>query len=400
MPKEIKEKINKSPCSSCSSCGDNFSECQGFSCPLPVEKIPDELAKKAESFGINPYDLSRAGSYVMMDEKDLIKDIHPEYQDKYEMLDIKEALKKYPWLEEYRWKLIEKDKDEYTKKVSEEVHGGYFIRVKKGNKLDFPVQSCLMINHDTKEQKVHNIIIVEDDAELNMLTACITREETSFAKHLGITEMFIGKNSKLNFTMIHNWNKEAFVRPRTAVNIEENGEFVSNYILLTEIDNIQTNPIVNMNGNKSKCSLNSLIYGKGKSKIDIGSQAVLKGKNTKAQIISRVICDDNVNIIQRGLIDGNEISKGHLECIGLMLSDKAKMHAIPELLSNTPNAELSHEAAVGKISQDEIIYLMSRGLNESEATSVIIRGFLDVNILGLNNNFKNQIKVLINKIGE
>jgi uncharacterized protein len=393
---ELSKQIKGCEEKSCKSCT------EGTSCPAPipeVDKIPEDLARKAEQFGINPYDLKRSGSFVLMDHKNNLLDIHPEYTDKFEMLDIREAMLKYEWVLDYMWNLISPEKDEFTKAVQENSLGGYFIWVKKDQKIDLPVQSCMMIKDGNKEQRVHNIIVIEEGAEVNVLTACLTRENNELSRHLGISEMYIKKGGKLNFTMIHDWNRNAFIRPRTAVHVEERGEYISNYILLSEVEDLQTNPYVTLEEGAST-AMNSLVYGKGQSKIDIGSQVILKGKNSKTQQISRVICDDESFIVSRGLINGQEISKGHLECVGLMLSKNAKMHAVPELLSESTDAELSHEAAVGKIAQEEIIYLMSRGLSEDDATSVIVRGFLDINILGLPDEFKKQVKDIIDKVGE
>jgi len=116
----------------------------------------------------------------------------------------------------------------------------------------------------------------------------------------------------------------------------------------------------------------------------MGSRVILEGKNSSADMISRTIVVDNSKIIARGhLIGANDEVKGHLECRGLILSNNAHIHAVPELEAKKTNLDLSHEAAVGKIAEDQLMYLMSRGLTEDEATSLIIKGFLSVDIKGL-----------------
>ncbi len=111
---------------------------------------------------------------------------------------------------------------------------------------------------------------------------------------------------------------------------------------------------------------------------------MLQGEGSKAELISRVIARDNANVVARGDIVGETKNvKGHLECRALILSDTARVASVPELTATRTDLELSHEAAVGKIAEEEINYLMARGLSEEEATSVIIRGFLNVDITGL-----------------
>jgi Fe-S cluster assembly scaffold protein SufB len=117
--------------------------------------------------------------------------------------------------------------------------------------------------------------------------------------------------------------------------------------------------------------------------MDVGSRVLLKAKGTRAEIVSRAIPTGG-KIIARGHINGlvPEI-KAHLECKGLILSDDGVIHAIPELEGHKQEVDLSHEAAVGKIAQEELEYLMARGLSEEEATATIVRGFLHVDIEGL-----------------
>jgi hypothetical protein len=122
----------------------------------------------------------------------------------------------------------------------------------------------------------------------------------------------------------------------------------------------------------------------------------LTGKGTKGEVISRAIAMNSSEISARGLLVGEHPkSKAHLECNGLLLSDKARIHAIPELIGKSQGTELSHEAAIGKISEEEVEYLMARGFSREEATSLIVRGFMDVGILGLPKILEDEMKRLV-----
>ena len=115
----------------------------------------------------------------------------------------------------------------------------------------------------------------------------------------------------------------------------------------------------------------------------MGSRVFLNAKNARTEIVSRAITTGG-NIIARGYIEGNAPDvKGHLECRGLILGEKGTIYAIPELKGNLAGIDLSHEAAVGKIAEEEVEYLMARGLTRKEATAAIVRGFLRVDIEGL-----------------
>ena len=119
----------------------------------------------------------------------------------------------------------------------------------------------------------------------------------------------------------------------------------------------------------------------------------MRAEGTKAEIVSRTVAKDEAFVAARGLMVGeSEGVKGHLECRGIMLSPMSVVVAIPELEAKAKNVELSHEAAVGKIAEEEVYYLMTRGFSEEEATSIIIRGFMDVDVKGLPPVLAQQIR--------
>jgi len=354
-----------------------------------------DAADKAEMLmsGVDVDERERAGTYVQVNHgrvhcKSLQKGV--------EVLDIKEALTKYDGLPDYFWTQVDRDKDEFTRSADANLHGGYFIRTEKGAKIAEPVQSCLFLKGDMIGQNVHNLIIVADDSELHIITGCSVAHGSTGAAHLGITEIFVGKNAKLTFTMIHNWAETTVVRPRTGGVVEEGGVFVNNYVLLKPVKDLQSYPAIRLNGRGAVARFNSVIVAPEGSYVDTGSRIELNAPDTKGEIISRTIASGGT-IIARGFIGGNAVpAKGHLECKGLILGGGI-IHAIPELLGAVDGVELSHEAAVGKIAQEEIEYLMARGLDEEEATSTIVRGFLNVDIMGLPKELQDVIESTISE---
>jgi hypothetical protein len=176
--------------------------------------------------------------------------------------------------------------------------------------------------------------------------------------------------------------------------VEENGVFISNYILLKPVRTVQSYPAVYLNGPGGLARFNSVIVAPEGSHVDTGNKIILNAPNTRGEIISKTITTGGT-IIARGFIGGNAVpARGHLECKGLILGSGV-IHAIPELVGSVPGVELSHEAAVGKIAREEIEYLMARGLDEEEATSTIVRGFLNVDIMGLPQELKESIEKTI-----
>jgi len=351
----------------------------------PYQADPSKLPTKAKEqmlgAGIILDDVSqRSGTFIQMDNTPVHSSIR---QESIEVMAISQALEKYDWLSDYLWQAVAVDTDKYTANVELSQNDGYFIRALPRYKTIYPVQACLYLAKARLAQNVHNIIIAEEDSELHIITGCTTASRDEPGLHLGVSEFYIKRGAKVTFTMIHSWNPEVAVRPRSAAIVEENGLFLSNYVLMKPVRSLQMYPAARCVGENAVVRYNSILVATPGSSLDVGSRAILNAKGTKTEIISRAITTGG-NIIARGYIEGNAPEvKGHLECRGLILQEEGMIHAIPELKGNLAGIDLSHEAAVGKIAEEEVEYLMARGLTRSEAIATIIRGFLRVDIEGL-----------------
>jgi len=294
-----------------------------------------------------------------------------------------QALEKYDWLADYWWQAVAVDSDKYTAHVELSQSDGYFIRALPGNKTIYPVQACLYLARSRLAQNVHNIIIAEEGSELHIITGCTSASEKDYGLHLGVSEFYIKRGAKVTFTMIHNWAPEIAVRPRTGVIIEQDGLFLSNYVIMKPVLSLQTNPSAKCVGENATVRFNSVLVAAPGSAMDVGSRVFLDAERSRTEIVSRAITTGG-KILARGYIEGNAPEvKGHLECRGLILQGEGEIHAIPELRGTLAGIDLSHEAAVGKIAEEEVEYLMTRGLTRAEATATIVRGFLRVDIEGL-----------------
>ncbi|MFP4428504.1 MAG: SufB/SufD family protein [Desulfovermiculus sp.] len=361
-----------------------------------LTQLDEQERKQLLMAGVDVSGKDRSGTFLQMDHSSVhCSTCIPGV----EVLNIHQALDKYDGLKDYYWQAVDPDKDKYTRAVADKTHGGYFIRTEKGAKVVNPVQSCLFIKGEKVGQNVHNIIVVEEDSELHIITGCAVSHQVESALHMGISEIYIKRGGKLSFTMVHNWGEEVHVRPRTVGIVEENGVFLNNYILLKPVRSAQLYPTLYLNGKGAVATSNSVIAAPPGSYINSGSRVVLNAPHTRAEIIARTITTGGT-IINPGHLVGNAVpSKGHLECKGLILQDGI-IHAIPELEASVAGVELSHEAAVGKVAQEEIEYLMARGLDEDQATSTIVRGFLNVDIMGLPQELQEAIDQTIQEAGD
>ncbi len=352
-----------------------------------LKSLPEADKERMLLAGVDTEESERSGTYIQKDSSPIYAFSH---EEGLEVLPIKEALEKLDWVKDYYWKLASVDTDKYTARAHLDLHDGYVIRALPGSKISFPVQACLYLEREGSTQNVHNIIIAEEGSELHVITGCATAAHVTEGLHIGISEFFVKKKAKLSFTMIHHWADNMKVRPRSVAKVEEGGLFLSNYVSMKPIKSIQSYPTTYLDGKGAVARFYSLLVGSPGSELDIGGRVYLRGKETRAEIISRAITNGG-NIIARGDLIGEKPGvKGHLECHGLILKG-GFMHAIPELTGMVDGVEMSHEAAVGKIAQEEIYYLMSRGLTEEEATATIVRGFLNVDIPGLPPKLKSEI---------
>ena len=197
-----------------------------------VDELSQATRDRLEYVGIETgaaEEENRSASFVQLDNNAV--EVKVKKQTPLELMSTGKAAEKYPELvEKYWWKAVKPDTDKYTAKTALEQEQGYFIRVRAGQKITTPLQACMCISHDQQLQHVHNVIIIEDGAELSIISGCTSAHEVESGMHIGISEMYIGKNAKLSFTMIHSWGENVIVRPRTVALVEEGGQYISNYV--------------------------------------------------------------------------------------------------------------------------------------------------------------------------
>lgn len=349
--------------------------------------LPESDKERLVLAGLDPEAKDKAGTYLMKDTSL----VHSSSSSKeYEVLPIVSALEQYDWLKDYYWKLVPVDMDKYTAAVELDLHNGYFIRSLPGAKAVFPVQACLYMQRQNLQQNVHNIIIAEEGSELHIISGCATSSHAQGGVHAGVSEFYVKKGASLTFTMIHNWADGMHVRPRSVAHVEEGGTFMNNYICINPVASLQTYPTVHLAGKNSVARLYSILVGHPGVDMDVGGRTILEQPGSRAEIVSRAITNGG-HIMARGHLVGQAPGiRAHLECRGLILKG-GHIRAVPELEGYVEDVDMSHEAAVGKIAQEEIHYLMARGLTEDEATSTIVRGFLSIDMPGLPDELRRQI---------
>ncbi len=372
-----------------------FNAAQDAESVESLEALDKQMKEVALSVGIESSEEGRAGTYFQVDRSPIYQRVTEMYGGKLEIMSTKDAVELYPELmyEQYYWRAVAPDKDKYTALVALQETEGYFIRVLPGQKIDKPIQACLFVSENNITQNVHNVIVMEEGSEATVITGCTIHPKVREGLHAGISEFYLGKGSKLTFTMIHNWAEDFDVRPRTAIVLDEDATYINNYVLMKPVKSIQSFPVAKCVGDRSRAVFNSIVYGLEDSTIDIGSESIMEGEGSRSEAIARTVSRDRSVVYSRGrLIGRTNDCKAHLDCRGMVQSAESTQWAIPDLASEgAPGAELSHEAAISPIAAEEIYYLMSRGVPKDEAVSMITRGFLDLEIPGLPAALRRQI---------
>lgn len=361
--------------------------------PLPKASRGAGSLEALSKLGIDP---SQA-SYIQVDERPVeVRSSTPGVR----IYTLSKALQE-GLVDDYFWRAIEVDTDKYT--AAAELfggHEGYVIVAEKGVKVQQPVLACLLLSTPGALQAPHNIVVVEEGAELHVVTGCLTSIEAP-GLHAGISEFYVKKGGRLTFTMIHQWAESTHVRPRTAVLVERGGEYVSHYVSMSPVASIQTDPKVYLIGESARAYLSSVIVAPKGSKIDVGGSVFLKAEGTSAEVVSKVVAKDSADVITRSLISAEaKGTRGHIECDGLLLSDSSRILTLPALDAKVDEVQLSHEAAVGKLNEEQLYYLMSKGFSEEEARSILVRGFMDVKLEGLPKPVMAQIRMALELAAE
>ena len=310
--------------------------------------------------------------------------------------DLIEAIKRYSWLRRYWFRACPLNLDKYTAFVGSHETAGAFVWSQKGAIVPYPIQACLFMGTSRMVQVPHNILIAEPNSSMHIITGCTVHPACANAAHVACTEVYVKSRAEVTWTMIHSWKSDFHIRPRMGAIVEQGGTLRINYVLTSPVRSIQLYPTVILLGEGARVSFRNLLLGLGRSDADVGSSIVFDAEETRGEIMTRAIVKDQAEVKMRGKLWGRKPNtKGHLECRALLLSDKTKALAYPTLQGEVKDTDLTHEAAIGKIAEEELLYLMARGLTQDKATSIITRGFLDAEIPGLPEKLLAEVKSIV-----
>ena len=265
------------------------------------------------------------------------------------------------------------EKIEWTRNhFPQEPTEGYFIWVKK--QVNFPISTCIAISSPEVYQNPTSLVIVEKGIKAEVYSVCNTVKPNLSGKHVGYTKIIMKENSNLKIMHFHKWGKTDDVTSILDFILQKGSKAFSSYKCITPPKKLKIKNKTVLMEESSINFENAVLAEDGE--VDMFDSILLKGKNSKGIVKLRMVSNKNSRIISHSKIIAEEAGRGHIDCMGLLLSESSSIDSLPELLNKNKNAILTHEASIGKISEEELNYLRSRGLTEDEAIGLIITGFL------------------------
>lgn len=257
--------------------------------------------------------------------------------------------------------------------------GGSFVYVPKGVSVEIPLQSYFRLNAPGAGQFEHTLIIVDEGADLHFIEGCSAPKYNVANLHAGAVELFVGKNARLRYSTIENWSKNMYNLNTKRAKIEEGGkmEWVSGSFG-SHVSYLY--PMTILDGAGAQMEYTGITFaGKGQN-LDTGMKVVHNAPNTTSAVSAKSISKDGGISTYRSSVVVNNKAKGaksSVSCASLMLDDISRSDTIPAMDVRTQDADVGHEAKIGRISDEAVFYLMSRGISEEDARAMIVSGFAD-----------------------
>lgn len=293
---------------------------------------------------------------------------------------IEMAMREYPDLvKKYFGKIVNNGENKFAALNGAVFSGGSFIYVPKNTKLDRPLQSYFRINSKNMGQFERTLIIVDDNSDLHYIEGCTAPTYSESSLHAAVVEIYVGKNSKCRYSTIQNWAPNVYNLVTKRALVDENGtmEWIDGNIGSKVT---MKYPCCLLKGDNSNGTCITISVASKGQEQDSGARMIHLGRNTKSNIISKSIARGGGNATYRGKVlinSGASNSIGNVKCDTLILDEMSKSDTIPVNSCFNISSSIEHEATVSKISDDNLFYLMSRGISEERAMELIVLGFLE-----------------------
>ena len=257
--------------------------------------------------------------------------------------------------------------------------GGSFVYVPKHTKVDIPLQSYFRLNAAGAGQFEHTLIIVDEGADLHFIEGCSAPKYNVANLHAGCVELYVRKGARLRYSTIENWSKNMYSLNTKRAIVEEDGvmEWVSGSFG-SHVSYLY--PMTILKGDRSQMEFTGITFSGNGQNLDTGLKIVQQGRETTAVVSSKSISKGGgIGTFRRAVVvqPSARKAKASISCDSLMLDSVSRTDTIPAMDIRCDDADIGHEAKIGRISDEAVFYLMSRGIKENDAKAMIVSGFAD-----------------------
>lgn len=345
------------------------------------EDVPEDIKETFEKLGIPEAERkSLAGVGGQYDSKSIYHNLKKEWEDKGVIFeDMDSAVQKYPQLVKkyFMTNCVPISDHKFAMLHAAVWSGGTFIYIPEGVTVDIPLQAYFRMNASKGGQFEHTIIVADKNSEIHYIEGCSSPRYAESSLHAGCVELFVEEGAKIVYSSIENWSKNTYNLNTKRAIVKKNGKIEwlngnmgSGRTMLYPCS-------ILLGDNSTSESIGIAFSAKGQNQ-DTGTKIVHIGKHTKSLIKSKSISKDGGISSYRGLIKINKSAENaisSIDCDALLIDEKSVSNTYPIMEVENQSAQVIHEAKIGKIGDDEIFYLMSRGLTEENAKQLIVSGF-------------------------
>jgi len=346
------------------------------------DDVPDTIKETFDKLGIPEAEQKfLAGVGAQYESEMVYHSIQEHLEEKGVIfLSIEEGLRQHPDLfKEYFSTVIPIEDNKFSALNSAVWSGGSFVYIPKGVKVDLPLQAYFRLNVANIGQFERSLIIADEGSQVHYVEGCTAPQYTTDSFHSGVIEIIVKKNARVRYTTIQNWSTNVYNLVTQRAVVEEGGtmEWVDSNLgsKLT-----MKYPSCYLMGRGAHGEILSMAFaGKGQHQ-DTGGKVIHFAPNTSSKIISKSISKDNGRASYRGLLKVYQEAgkaKSNVVCDALLLDDQSRSDTYPYIEIDNEDVTIGHEATVSKVGESQLFYLMSRGLSEEEATTMVVSGFIE-----------------------
>ncbi len=346
------------------------------------EDVPAEIKTTFDRLGIPEAERNHLAGVKMQYDSEVVygslKDVWA--KDGVIFLSMDEGLAQYPDLvKEYFGKIIPSNDNKFSALNTAVWSGGSFVYVPKGVEVKMPLQTYFRINAANAGQFERTLIIVDEGAKVHYVEGCTAPSFSSSSLHSAVVEIFVKKGARCQYTTVQNWYKNIYNLVTKRARVEEEGEMIwTDFNMGSKLTMKYPGFVLAGKGARGE-ALSMALAGSGQHQ-DTGSKAIHLAPYTSSTIISKSISKNGGRTSYRGMVNvgpNAHHSKNTVICDALLLDPESRSDTYPIDKIYNNQVEVQHEATVSKIGEEQLFYLMSRGLTEENARKMIVNGFID-----------------------